>query len=212
MKLTVLPKRLVLKYSLIFATGLMFYQPTFSQRSAYELSGKWYKAMVMLTSQEELSGEVSLQHEHDLILFRSHADKSVKVFPAYRINMIHFHDNADNTLRKFVSLTTVTEGYRKEFHLYEVVVDGRIPVIRRKKMFFPEPGPYVNYNYFILQENHMIPLSQFKRKVYPEMLAKEEGIEMYVEDRDLNLRNDSDVMRLIAYYNQVVLQGSYAKK
>ncbi len=71
------------------------------------------------------------------------------VYPAHKIRSLYFYDRGSNINRRYLSLKE-DDGVRSSYQLYEIVVNGKVDVLRRKKMSaFSEHPSELDFNYFI---------------------------------------------------------------
>ena len=52
---------------------------------------------------------------------------------AHKIRSLYFYDRGNNINRRYLSLKE-DDGVRSSYHLYEIVITGKVDVLRRKKM------------------------------------------------------------------------------
>jgi hypothetical protein len=88
----------------------------------------WHDGSVVLASREVLTGKITMEAGFDLVLLRT-AD-SCLVLPAHKVLSLYFYDADENINRKFVSLKE-SEDARAPRHFYEVVLYGKVNVVRR---------------------------------------------------------------------------------
>ena len=166
-------------------------------------SPSWFEGSVVLATCEVLVGKISIQDNHDLILFQK--GETVTVYPAHRIRSLYFYDMANNLNRRYLSLRE-NDGVRSSYHLFEMVVMGKVDVLRRKKASaFYQHTEALDFNYFIRYNNELLALRKFKRKIYPQ-LRSEPGsrLENFVASSRLRPDLPPNAIRIIEYYNGMV--------
>lgn len=163
---------------------------------------KWFAGSVVLETQEVLVGEIAIEKNHDLILFRK--NKQVDVLPAHQIHSFQFYDERANLNRKFVSLRE-TNMVWKVHRLYEVVVPGDVIVLRKEKtLATPKKSDADDFTYAVRYANEIVDLKSFRTKVFP-AIVKDGGplLSMFMLDNHLNPNNAANAIRIIKYYNQL---------
>ncbi len=161
----------------------------------------WYEGSLVLSDCKVLVGKISLEPEHDLILF-SDGDARV-VYPAHKIKSIYFYDEAKDINRRYISIKK-DDGVRASYHLFELVVAGEISVVRRKKepMFSIHNEP-LDFNYFVYLKEEMISLNKFRRKVLSQ-LQPDHRLNEFISINNLSGDRAIDAIRIIEHYNQLL--------
>ena len=130
----------------------------------------WFEGSVVLSTCEVLVGKISLKDDHDLILFEQGETRTV--YPAHKIRSLYFYDRGSNINRRYLSLKE-DDGVRSSYQLYEIVVTGKVDVLRRKKSAaFSEHPSELDFNYFIRYNDEIIALRKFKKKVFPHLRSQ----------------------------------------
>ena len=179
---------------------LIIFSFTISKLSAKEIA--WYSGSVVLESREVLVGEIALEKNHDLILFRK--NNHVDVLPAHKIESVQFYDERANINRKFISLQE-TNLVWKVYRLYEVVVPGDVIVLRKEKaLATPKKSNAHDFIYVVRYANENFDLKSFRTKVYP-TIGKDGGLllSMFMLDNHLNPNKSANAIQIIKYYNQL---------
>lgn len=172
----------------------------------------WSQGAVVLANQQVLTGEIVAEPAHDLMLFRN--EKGLMVYPAHAVKSFLFHDQASNINRKYISQVSTDRGL-KVYHLYEIVLWGEIAILRKQKIQHtntPAPSDAFDFDYFVSYKNEIIRLQQFRKKVYPQMLAlhrSELNFFMKKEKEKLNPNLPADAIRIVEFYNSLVRAGSH---
>jgi hypothetical protein len=163
----------------------------------------WFEGSLVLSTCEVLVGKISIRDEHDLILFEQ--DEKRTVYPAHKIRSLYFYDRGSNINRKYLSLKD-DNGIRSTDHLYEIVVTGKIDILRKKKMsaFSEHPGE-LDFNYFIRYNDELLALTKFKKKVFPQLQAEPDTrLENFIAANNLRVDLPTSAIRIIEYYNSIV--------
>jgi hypothetical protein len=173
----------------------------------------WHKGSVVLADHDEvITGEISLESTHDLILFRT--SESVTVYPAHKLKSFQYYDAETNINRKFVSLKD-NHGVVRSHHLYEYVLRGAFSVLRKVKGgLIKGGGPYSEQNdfdYYVFHKNELVSLSKFRTHIYPQMLnLNRDEILSYVHHNNLDLNLPANAIIVIKYFNTEAGYGALA--
>jgi hypothetical protein len=175
---------------------------TFSVQASFSESPVWYEGSLVLKTNQVLKGQLSVQSTHDLILFKS--DNKLMVYTADKINSFFFYDGASNINRKYISLEEKINAFTSN-HLYEIVLNGEVKVVRKLIFPFSDPSDDGNsYNYFVLSDNELMTLNKFRTKVYPALLTRSETLSRFMEDNKLNPNHRADIIKIVDYYNKTI--------
>jgi hypothetical protein len=159
----------------------------------------WFEATIILRSKKVIQGEISIKPGYEVILFRKGTE--CMVFPAHRIQSFFYNDKNSKTIRKFVSLQASEPA--TSYKLYEVMVEGKLSVLRRQTLvWYTIHQEVINYDYFLEKDNQIMPLRKFKNKVYPSLKKTFEGkLEAFVRENKLSPGRLSDTLRIIEAFN-----------
>lgn len=158
---------------------------------------------VVLHEQEVVLGRISVYPEHDLVVLKNNT--GIAVLPAYKIESVHYYDSTANLNRRYISCVD-TESPYAHHKLFEIVIMGKIPVVRRPMSWSNKSDDALNFNYFLLYEGAIIDLQKFKKLVYPELIKKSNDIETFVKLERLDPGQLGNAIRIIQHYN---LQDRY---
>ena len=170
----------------------------------------WHDGSVVLASREVLTGKITIEPDFDMVLLRT--SDSCLVLPAHKVLSFYFYDADENINRKFVSLKE-NEDPRAPQHFYEVVLYGRVNVIRRLRFtgLRNAASDAEDYIYFAQWENALISLSQFKKDLYPSLLSSGETLSEFVSANKFNPADVAHAIRIIEYYNHTPVAGTVAR-
>jgi hypothetical protein len=166
---------------------------------------KWFDGSLVLATCEVLVGKISL-NDHDLILFEQ--GESRMMYPAHKVRALYFYDAESNMNRRYLSLKR-DDGIRSTYHLYEMVITGKIDVLRRKKTSaFSKHADALDFNYFVRYNDELSALSKFKRKVLPALCPEPDTrLENFISANSLRPDLSPNIIRIIKYYNSLVQAG-----
>lgn len=104
------------------------------------------------------------------------------------------------------------DGYSNK-SFFEVLADGSVQLLKKTKKTILESKAYnsptternfVEVNqYYLLKSGKSIPVKKDKKSVLAVLNDKEPALEKYIEDNNLKVKNDSDLSKLVIYYNSL---------
>ncbi|SHH37944.1 hypothetical protein SAMN04488109_3936 [Chryseolinea serpens] len=180
-----------------------------TQITAREL--EWHDGSVVLASRKVLTGKITIESAFDLVLLR--AGDSCLVLPAHKVLSLYFYDADENINRKFVSLKE-NEDTRAPQHFYEVVLYGKVNVVRRLPLTRPRRrgADAQDYVYFVQWENALTKLDHFKKDIYPTLLSSSgKMLGEFVSANRLDPADAAQAIRIIEYYDHTIVAGALAR-
>jgi hypothetical protein len=159
----------------------------------------WHEGSVVLKTKEVLVGEVSIEPAYDLILHR--VEGRVEVYPAHKIQSLHFYDEEANINRKFISLKQ--EGVFNHHQLYEVVLWGAVNVYRKQKAWTGNsPSDADGFNYYVSYRDHLNDIHKFRDRVYPYLLESAGSLlSVFMDENNLNPNLSASAITIAQFYN-----------
>lgn len=169
----------------------------------------WYQGSVVMRNHAVITGSVAIDARHDLVLHKT--GEQVNIYPAHKVMWLYFYDSAANINRRFMTWP-VAAAVRTPSQLYEVVLQGDVMVLRRPRDE-QTTAAIDGYHYYIKNNTGLLPLYNFKRKVYPQLLAETNGmLDAFRKERKLDPMQIADAIRLIEFYNRQVRAGNVMAK
>jgi hypothetical protein len=171
----------------------------------------WHDGSVVLASRKVLTGKITIESAFDLVLLRT--GDSCMVLPAHKVLSLYFYDADENINRKFVSLKENDEA-RAPQHFYEVVLYGKVNVVRRLPFIKArsKEADAQDYVYFVQWENELIKLDRFKKDIYPAMLSSSgKMLGEFVSANRLDPADAAQAIRIIEYYDHTIVAGALAR-
>lgn len=166
---------------------------------------RWSKGCVTLSDDKVVVGEFSHQEQLDLLVHRS--VEGIKVLPLHQVKLLRYYDSAANINRQFLTIRD-THSFQ-QWKLYEVVVQGKMKVVRRLKFHQPQVVAVGadDYNYFVWNNSELISINEFRNNTYPRLLEDHAyEIKSFVETHHLGLRDVKSVILILKEYNKLQSQ------
>ncbi len=180
-----------------YAFGFFFLFISFSNAQS-----EWVKGSVVLKDNRVLVGAISKKPTHELILLKN--NDGVMALPSHQVSTYRFYDEDSNINRQFLSVET--SDLFRSFKFFEIVIQGNVKVLRRyhKQTLYTELNEGYDFDYFALIENSLIPLSRFKRDVFPKLLEKHPiEISAFVSVNELPLKSIQSAFSIIKHFNTI---------
>lgn len=162
-----------------------------------------YPGSVVLYKQDVVLGRISVFPEHDLVVLKSNT--GTMVLPAHKIESVYYYDSTTNLNRRYISWVDQESSYTHH-KLFEVVIMGKIPVVRRPMPGSRKSDKAESFNYFLFYQGAIIELQKFKKLVYAELIIKSKELEAFVKKERLDPAQSGNALRIIKQYN---LQDHY---
>jgi len=161
----------------------------------------WFKGTVILPDSKVLSGQLSYQPNTDVIFVKMGGKEAVMVFPAFRVQSFSYFDTDAQVTRRFVPLK-MQKGGGQSYQFYEVVVDGYISVLRQQlELWYTLRQATIEYDYFVVTEENLMPMNIFRRQVYPTLKKSSESLRNFARKNRINPYDVDDTIRFIRFYN-----------
>lgn len=166
-------------------------------------SVNWRQGILVLKDQQVLVGNVIVQPALNVILFSTGTQSTF--YHLDQVEYVTYHDPTAGLKRKFISLPGDQKKGDRMFQLYEVVLMGRIAVIRKPihTTYIPAVDDVGSFEYFVLENEQLVQLTQFRKKIFPGMEASYSAgsLKLFMRRKRLDPNRNSDAIRLIEYYN-----------
>ena len=159
---------------------------------------RWNQGVIVMSDGNVRQGELAYQMS-EMVLFRTAGE--VSVLPAYKIHSFRYYDARENVNRKFVSRRSLSGT----MDFYEMIVVGEVSVVRRfshQVITNRKKSDIDDYDYFVCLQDNLVPLKQFRNKVYPNLLTSSHQMEIQIKTHHLNPNRKADAIQIIQLYNK----------
>jgi len=178
----------------------------------------WNTGEVYLSDGALLKGELSYNWQAEVVLLRQ--NKLVKAFSARNVTGFKFFDDAQNTLRTFITVTYPFRKHRRQSVIVEQLNNGLLTVYRVvwPKHLFLNMSHLINnkdvnlvkdesdFDYFVADGTRITPLRDFNRKLWPRMTQLcGSTLQQYAKERGLTLDSTTDRLILINKFNYLTV-------
>lgn len=177
----------------------------------YAENGEWFPGYLYLKSQTKLQGEIWVRVDYNVVVFRRGGE--MVVYPAYKVQSVSIYDESQEKNRNFISLQ-LEVGAATLHQLYEVALEGQITMLRKQRVLWYSIHLDVpEEDYFIWNNNEVVSLYYFRRKVFPKLLKSNPGTKSFIRDHKLHPNRLEDMVEILTHYNQNALnENQLAKK
>ncbi len=161
----------------------------------------WFSGTVVLKSKIVLSGVLSVNSLHNLVLFQ--VGDHVMVYPAHKVKQVIYYDRRENINRRLVSVRQ-NMGSGIYYLLYEVVVAGEMPVLRRCRTGLNKVADdALAYAYYLKAGEELVPIQKFRSRFYKNMVRSSQALAGFIENNNLNANSSADVIKMLKFYNNL---------
>jgi hypothetical protein len=165
----------------------------------------WFQGSIVLSNEKVLVGEISVEEKYDVVLLRN--QDRIVVYPAHKVQSVWLYDASSDMNRKFISIKNSSTAFHA-YQLYEVVILGEITLLRKEisdVAATEEEHDALGYRYLVQYKGELSSLKKFRTAIYPK-IKDMPGVEMhtYIKMNKLNPNNESNVVRIIQHYNQMI--------
>jgi hypothetical protein len=158
----------------------------------------WHKGSVVLASDKVLAGELINHPEFNTIVFKS--DSETFVLPAHKLKSFRYYEKASHVNRQFIIINTSDQADQS---FYEVVVQGDWKVVRKLKRIHSQiPDDKMDYSYFIISHEKLLPIRHFRKTIFPELLDLRPDLYDWLKKEKLNLNEPQTAILVVRHFNR----------
>jgi hypothetical protein len=158
----------------------------------------WTKGSIVLSTNQVLVGEIMVHLDYHTLVFRS--SNHFEVFPSYKVKSFRYYDDKQNINRQFMTLGVSPKAMAT---FYEIVVKGQYSIVRSLTRYHSGGvNDKEDYSYFILHERNLIPIRQFKKKVFPELVNARPQLNQWLAAERLDLNTEKAAILMIKEFNR----------
>jgi hypothetical protein len=165
----------------------------------------WESGALITKKKEVVVGSLVYYAAHDAVLLK-HPDGNVDLFPSRKISSFRFYDSKADINRQFICLDK--KDALTTNNLMEIVLNGPVKILRKLKFRGSElatADDAEEFYYFVLMDNELISLQQFKSKVLPALLKKfPDEIARLVAQKKNHSQPDAVAIQVVKEYNRLV--------
>ncbi len=173
------------------------------------LSDNWTKAIVRLKANGNFSNmQVKYDLVEDQLLFRDAKSDQPMEFIDQVLEFKLVADDGSSTVYK--KGFKASDGNTSN-NFYQVLYDGGTQLLKRKVKKVIEDRPYNSavtvktFNevetYYIAKANEPLKIKKDKKQILTALADHAAELEKYFQENKLNVKDDEDLIKLIAYYN-----------
>ncbi len=171
--------------------------------SALIVSGQpdaWRTGSVVLRNDQVLTGDILLHVHFNTLVLKS--NDRVSVLNTLQVSSFRFYDPTVNVNRQFL---TVNGKDKRSAAFYELVVQGEIRLVRKLKLHRAQsPDDRNDFNYFIMDNQKLTPLREFKKNILPMLITSAPQLKDWIDKERLNLNEGKSAVLIIKEYNNLV--------
>ncbi len=164
-----------LKYTVFVLILLMIQNVSYGK-----YNDDWHSGVLVLQDQQVLVGHIAFDQVLGLVLIKE--KETIKTYTVHNVASFRFYDKGMNVNRKFVVNQNEYTHNTKGLEIFEVVVEGRISVLRKvKKYLISTEGEHLhpqnsnidlewqrrNFKYFVKYNNKVVSMHKFETRIFP---------------------------------------------
>jgi len=217
----------------IFLLSIVTVQITFGQTYLAEVNGRpiktgqyehisgspylyedWTKGAIKLTN-GTIYNDMALKYDQveDILLFKGKDGTALEVIEPITEFTLQLPGSGIAENKVFQSGFKAEKINDSKDSFYEVLADGKVKLLKRTAKVIREEKAYgsatinknimQNVNYYISKGETLIKIKKDKKSVLTSLQNKNSELESYLKANSLNLKEDTDLAKLIAYYNSL---------
>ncbi len=182
----------------------------------FYLDTKWNKASILLYKDDEIIEGYFVRYNINSNNFELRSEDSPEaiIIPGLRVRNIVWIDSKYTVPRYFVNGMDFKEEGVPISGFFEVLVDGKIPLVRRTIASIKES----NYNsalmvgnrndeivkrfvYYFIQDKNIFTVPKKKKQFFKIFGEKSAEMELFVTENNLNIREASGLFSIFTHYN-----------
>ncbi len=179
----------------------------------------WHQGMLVLVSEDSLSGKIKYNIEQDLVQIES--GKKIYTFSGKKVFYFQIFDETVDAYREFYTLPYALINQYEAPIFFEVLVEGKLTLLCREAVVTKTvndniANPYgstMSYSrnmlvytyYFLDHEGNITEYSSMKKRDLLRVLKKRAPkIEEYMKVNHLRADKRYDLSRIISFYNGIL--------
>jgi len=160
---------------------------------------EWQQGTVVLSNNLVLTGDLLVHLDFNTLVINESNERLV--LPASTIKSFRYYDKTNNINRQYLTLDDLESGTST---FYELIVQGEYKVVRRQKRIHSvTPDDREDYLYFTFIDDSLIPIRNFKKKVFPQLLKSTPELSSWVKEQRLDLNCSETALLVVKEYNRV---------
>jgi hypothetical protein len=171
---------------------------------------EWNKGVIYLNTNETIYGEINYNQDFEIVQCKT--EKGIKAFSTYNAHSFRYYDKKFSVYRVF-KVFEEKKGYYKKRIFYEVVLEGYLSMLRRKKYIVPTNSYLIidetpleerEYDYYLYAQGKVRELRKFKKLVLNDIMKdKKTEVLSYIEAQKLEVYFLKDQILIIDFYNSL---------
>lgn len=178
----------------------------------------WHEGMLVLVSEDTLTGKIKYDLEHDLVQVET--SKKTYTYSAQKVFYFQIFDKTVDAYRQFYALPYALVNRYVTPVIFEVIVEGKLTLLCREAIVMKtehdnNPYPYGNrmsYNrevleytyYFLDDKGNITKYTMKKRDLLRILKLREDKVSQFMKVNHLRPDKRLDLIRIIAFYNGII--------
>lgn len=178
----------------------------------------WHQGIIVLVSEDTLSGKVKYNIDQDLVQIES--EGKIYTYSSKKLFYFQIFDETVDTYREFYTLPYAQVNQYEAPIIFEVLVEGKLTLLCRESISTKTVNdnnlnPYGSsmsysrdvlvYTYYFLDENGKISRYNLKKRDLLRVLNKRaDKVNAYMKVNHLRADKRYDISRIISFYNGIL--------
>ena len=160
----------------------------------------WYPGSLVTADREVLVGDMGPYPLLDVIIVKT--TSGTQVLKAHQIESCFYFHSVENRNVRWVSLPS---GPDQPQRLFEVVLSGRVDVLRRPKPGSLDAQPGVlDHDYFTEDNDTITSMDEFRTRVFDGLIRRYPSeFQVFLQREKLNPNYLGDAIRIVQHFNEV---------
>jgi len=174
------------------------------------LVNEWSSGMVKLANGNTYKDNLFLKYniKEDQLYFKGKNDETLEFVDPVKEFVINYKQEAQHYRNGYSFINGFSD---KSF--FEVLSDGSVQLLKKPTKVILESKQYNSaavdksfedvYQYYIVKQGAAIQIKRDKKSVFTALGDKQTELDEFTKTNKLNLKNDSDLAKLVTYYNSL---------
>ena len=218
---------MILRYSLLFILFL-FSINIYAQDKTLFPSEIWHEGEVVLMSRDTLKGSIKYDFDNDLVLFNRGGN--LYSYGARKVLSFRILDITTETYRDFFAVPFPVRANYKIPVFFEVLFEGPLTLLARENIvekqeinqgYYNQPfyntgevtRKLVKHFFYLDMEGGIYRHTMKRKDLFRLMRDKYSKVRQYYKKNRLQINNEKDLIRIVAYYTKLLEEEpSHGKK
>lgn len=180
------------------------------------LSEQWSKGVIKFADNTTSNQEIKYDQLEDVVLYKNDKEETlVAIDPIKEFSIFLIKDGKAQEKVFRSGFNAVNDNSDKAF--YEIIADNNLKFLKRTIKIIVEEKEYNAGSatkkitdktyYFVVKSNTPISVSKNEKSILTAIGDRNTELSTYIKTNKLNLKNDGDIIKLFAYYDELLIKA-----